>query len=163
LARRSIHDPTPMAYYVGSRPPDTSLQKIVQVVGTRWAVEESFETAKGAVGLEHDEARSWCRWYRHITLALFAHAYLTVLRAQAGGLQEVTQKKRGDNRDVRRGRGVDSPDGARSAAPTLAAGVGHLLTPDQVCHWSRWRRHHQAVAKNYHYKQQSAPSMHRQL
>jgi SRSO17 transposase len=103
LARRSIRDPTQTAYYVGSGPPDTSLQTMVQVVGTRWAIEERFETAKGEVGFDHYEVRSWHGWYRHVTLALFAHAYLTVLRAHAGVLQEATQKKRGASRDARRG------------------------------------------------------------
>jgi hypothetical protein len=52
------------------------------VAGTRWAVEECFETAKGEVGLDQYEVRSWPGWYRHITLTLLAHAYLTVVRAQ---------------------------------------------------------------------------------
>jgi SRSO17 transposase len=63
------------------------------VVGTRWAVEESVETAKGEVGLDHYEVRSWQGWYRHITLALLAHAYLTVLRAQAAAPEPRTPKK----------------------------------------------------------------------
>jgi SRSO17 transposase len=45
-------------------------------------IEESFQTAKGEVGLDHDEVRRWPGWYRHITLALLAHAFLTVTRAQ---------------------------------------------------------------------------------
>jgi SRSO17 transposase len=32
------------------------------------------------VGLDHDEVRRWPGWYRHITLALLAHAFLTVTR-----------------------------------------------------------------------------------
>ncbi len=93
LARRSIRDPTQMAYYVGSGPPDTSLEQLVWVVGTRWAIEESFESAKGEVGLDHYEVRSWHGWYRHVTLVLFAHAYLTVLRAHAAVTPRATQKK----------------------------------------------------------------------
>jgi hypothetical protein len=46
-------------------------------------IEESFQCAKGEVGLDHDEVRRWPGWYRHITLALLAHAFLTVTRAQA--------------------------------------------------------------------------------
>jgi SRSO17 transposase len=55
---------------------------MVKVAGTRWAVEECFETATGEVGLDQYEVRSWSGWYRHITLTLLAHAYLTVVRAQ---------------------------------------------------------------------------------
>jgi SRSO17 transposase len=55
----------------------------VRVAGSRWAIEESFETAKGEVGLDHYEVRRWPGWYRHITQALLAHAYLAVTRAAA--------------------------------------------------------------------------------
>jgi SRSO17 transposase len=49
----------------------------------RWAVECGFEAAKGACGLADYEVRSWPGWYRHVTLALFAHAVLAVIRARA--------------------------------------------------------------------------------
>jgi SRSO17 transposase len=49
----------------------------------RWAIEESFEDAKGTVGLDQYEVRTWTAWYRHITLAMLAHAYLAVIRHQA--------------------------------------------------------------------------------
>jgi hypothetical protein len=54
--------------------------------GPCWAVEEGeegFEQAKGEVGLDHYEVRKWPGWYHHITLALLANAFLTVIRAQA--------------------------------------------------------------------------------
>ncbi len=85
LARRSISDPSELAYYFVYAPAETPLRKIVEVAGTRWAVEESLETAKGEVGLDQYEVRKWTGWYRHITLALVAHAFLTVTRAQAVG------------------------------------------------------------------------------
>ena len=85
VARRSVSDPTDIAYYLACAPADTVLQTIVQVAGTRWAVEESLETAKGEVGLDQYEVRKWTGWYRHITLALLAHAFLTVMRAQVVG------------------------------------------------------------------------------
>jgi SRSO17 transposase len=81
LVRRSISDPTDLAYYVCFCPAGTPLAELVRVAGTRWAIEESFETAKGEVGLDHYEVRRWPGWYRHITLALLAHAYLAVTRA----------------------------------------------------------------------------------
>jgi SRSO17 transposase len=83
LVRRSVADPTDLAYYVCFCPAETPLERLVQVAGTRWAIEESFESAKGEVGLDHYEVRRWPGWYRHITLALLAHAYLTVTRAAA--------------------------------------------------------------------------------
>ena len=97
LFRRSISDPTDLAYYVVSAPKKTSLEVMVKVAGARWAIEESFESAKGEVGLDHYEVRSWGGWYRHITLAMFAHAYLTVVRARAvarskAGLEKKTRR-----------------------------------------------------------------------
>ena len=85
MARRSLSDPTDIAYYLACAPAETTLQTLVGVAGTRWAVEESLETAKGEVGLDQYEVRKWTGWYRHITLALVAHAFLTVTRAQAVG------------------------------------------------------------------------------
>lgn len=85
LARRSLSEPTELAYYLACAPAATTLQQLVAVAGTRWAVEESLETAKGEVGLDQYEVRKWTGWYRHITLALVAHAFLTVTRAQAVG------------------------------------------------------------------------------
>ena len=99
LFRRSISDPTDLAYYVVSGPKKTSLEVMVKVAGTRWAIEESFESAKGEVGLDHYEVRSWDGWYRHITLAMFAHAYLTVVRARAVARTESAPQKRDDGPD----------------------------------------------------------------
>lgn len=83
LARRSLSDPTAIAYYRVFGPTDTAVATMVRVAGMRWAIEASFEDAKGAVGLDHYEVRKWTGWYRHITLALLAHAYLEVTRYQA--------------------------------------------------------------------------------
>ena len=64
-------------------PAETTLAAQVRVAGMRWTVEESIQTAKGEVGLDQYEVRSWTGWYRHITLACLAHALLTVVRAKA--------------------------------------------------------------------------------
>lgn len=85
MARRSLSDPTDIAYYLACAPAETTLQRLVGVAGIRWAVEETLETGKGEVGLDQYEVRKWTGWYRHITLALLAHAFLTVTRAQAVG------------------------------------------------------------------------------
>ena len=64
-------------------PSGTTLAELARVARTRWAIEECFEEAKGQVGLDQYEVRRWEGWYRHITLAMLAHAYLTVIRHQA--------------------------------------------------------------------------------
>ena len=55
----------------------------MEVAGARWTVERDFETTKGEVGLDHYEVRNWVGWYRHITLAMWAQALLTMIRAAA--------------------------------------------------------------------------------
>jgi len=83
LARRSVSDAGEIAYFRAYGPAGTPLVELVRVVGTRWIIEESFARAKGTVGLDQYEVRRWVAWYRHITLALLAHAYLEVTRAHA--------------------------------------------------------------------------------
>jgi SRSO17 transposase len=82
LARRSITDPEKIAYYIAYAPADATLNELIAVAGARWAIEECFQTAKGQCGLDDYQVRRYAGWYRHITLAMAAHAYLTVLRAQ---------------------------------------------------------------------------------
>jgi SRSO17 transposase len=88
LVRRRRRDGE-LAFYACYGPATTSLVGLVRVAGTRWAVEESFQTAKGEVGLDHYEVRKWPGWYRHVTLALLAHAFLVVTRAQASSPERV--------------------------------------------------------------------------
>lgn len=82
LARRSVSDPTEIAYYICYGPTATRLKDLVKVAATRWAVEESFQVAKNECGLDHYQVRLYRAWYRHITLAMAALAYLTALRAE---------------------------------------------------------------------------------
>ena len=101
VARRSIIDLSAISYYIASAARETPLSQLARVVGARWAVEEeSFETANGEVGLDHYEVRSWAGWYRHITLATLAHAYLAVMRA-AGAEAEAQKKNAPGERNAR--------------------------------------------------------------
>jgi SRSO17 transposase len=83
LVRRSLGDPTKLAYYRVYAPAERTLSAMVGVAGQRWTIEESIEDAKGEVGLDQYEVRRWTGWYRHITLALLAHAFLAVTRRRA--------------------------------------------------------------------------------
>jgi SRSO17 transposase len=82
LIRRSICDPTDMAFYVTFGPHTTDLRELAAVAGLRWTVEECFQSAKGETGLDHCEARSWHGWHRHMTLSMLALAFLAGLRAR---------------------------------------------------------------------------------
>jgi SRSO17 transposase len=86
VIRRSLDGsakPAGMAYFLVFAPTITTLSEMVHAIGSRWTVEECFEEAKGEVGLDEYEVRSFHGWYRHMTLAMLAHAFLTVLRAQS--------------------------------------------------------------------------------
>lgn len=83
LVRRSLKDPTDLAYYVCYGPVRTNLSALVAVAGTRWAIEETFQTGKNEVGLDQYQVRRYDGWYKHMTLAMFAHAFLTITRARS--------------------------------------------------------------------------------
>jgi SRSO17 transposase len=85
LVRRSL---TPnakgeleLAYYLCCAPAGTADEELIRVAGSRWAVEECFQTAKNETGLDHYQVRRYDAWYRHATLAILAHAYLAVTAA----------------------------------------------------------------------------------
>jgi len=83
LARRSIADPSDIAYYVCFGPADTPVKELLRVAGARWAIEECFQATKNETGLDHYQVRGYPAWYRHITLSMAAAAFLVVLRAAA--------------------------------------------------------------------------------
>jgi SRSO17 transposase len=93
LVRRSIGDPTELAYYLAYGPKETPTEELIRVAGSRWQVEDCFEQAKGEVGLDEYEVRKWEAWQRHVTLSLLAHAYLAVLRSGAHDTQEPEAKR----------------------------------------------------------------------
>ena len=83
LARRSLADPSEIAYYrcYGSR--RSTLVDLAWIAGGRWHVEECFQQAKNEAGLDHYQVRSWRAWYAHITLSMLALAWLATTRAVA--------------------------------------------------------------------------------
>ena len=90
LARRSLTDPSDIAYFRCHTPRRVSLAEMVRVAGARWAIEETFQTAKGQTGLDHYQVRSYTGWYRHMTLSMLAHAFVTVTRSKKGASTRAT-------------------------------------------------------------------------
>ena len=93
VVRRSLSDPEDTAKYISCGPAHTTLDEQIRVAGMRWTVEECIQTAKGEVGLDHYEVRSWTGWYRHITLAMWAQAFLTVVRQEMGSDVAIGKKE----------------------------------------------------------------------
>lgn len=92
LVRRDISDPEEVTFYLAYAPAGTSAQELARTAGKRWKIEETFEQAKGETGLDEYEVRKWEGWYRHVTLSMLAHAYLSVLRSVAETEQDATKK-----------------------------------------------------------------------
>jgi len=144
IARRSISVPHEVAYYHAYAPSTRPLNDLVRIAGSRWPIEVGFEQAKGEVGLDQYQVRRWTAWYRHITLALVAHAFLAILQASA-------------------------PPPPLNQSPLTLPEVRRLIhalacTYDVRQHrlrWSRWRRVHQAIAKRCQAarRQQNAPTL----
>ena len=82
LFRRSISSPGEISFYLVFAPQTAALKEAVEAAGSRWRIEECFESAKGETGLDHYEVRSWTGWHRHITLVMIAHAALVISRAK---------------------------------------------------------------------------------
>jgi SRSO17 transposase len=119
LLRRNIDDPAELAYYLAYGPKGTPAEELIRVAGRRWAIEDSFEAAKGEVGLDEYEVRKWDAWHRHITLCLLAHAYLVILRSAAKDAVLLR-----NSRLIKRGSLLtsDPADGARGE--TVGGGYG---------------------------------------
>lgn len=93
LIRRSISAPEELTYFLTCAPVGTPLEKLTRVAGTRWTIETAFKVGKNEVGLDHYEVRTWTGWYRHITLAMYVMAFLTVVRDAVNRHEAESEKK----------------------------------------------------------------------
>ncbi|MDG4796391.1 IS701 family transposase [Micromonospora sp. WMMD1082] len=126
-----------LAFYRCWTPQQATLARLVRVAGIRWTVEESFQAAKGQVGLDQHQVRRWDSWHRFTTLALAALAVLAICAADADddstdtGLIKLTVNE------------------TRRLINTLVLRPIRDLT--HRLRWSDWRRRHQARARQAHY------------
>jgi SRSO17 transposase len=97
LIRRNISDGD-LAFFTTWCSAGTGIQTLVAVEGHRWAIEDSFETAKNELGLDHNETRSWHGWNRHVSLVMLAFAMMAVIRYRAN---DMTPPKRPRMRAIR--------------------------------------------------------------
>jgi SRSO17 transposase len=127
------------AYYRSWTPVPVPLSTLVRVAGTRWAVEEDFQTGKGLTGLDQHQVRTWTSWHRWTVLVMLAHAFLTVTAAEHP--PPPTGQIRLTRNEISRL--------FAALVLTPAHNLGHRL------HWSTWRRRHQHRARTSHYQQQT--------
>ena len=125
LIRRNMKNPDELAYYLTSAPEGTSLETLVHVAGKRWAIELCFEAAKNEVGLDQYEVRSWIGWYRHMTLSLFAHAYVTVVKNHVSEKKMPYRQRKSQRRTLAvNGTGSSALDLETRMAASRAGGTG---------------------------------------
>jgi len=145
LIRRLLTDPSKKVYYVVFGPIGTTLAEMVEAISARWHIEEDFETAKDS-GMDQYEVRTWTAWYRSITLAMLAQAFLAGICAQEQTSAAAVQ---------------ESPLQERRLLPLTRLEVrhllGHLIWPHPhsvilLLAWSWWRRCHRSLASYYHTK-----------
>jgi SRSO17 transposase len=110
LIRHKIGKPDKFTFYLTLSPETTTLPELVRIAGMRWTIEACLEEAKGEVGPDHCEVRSRTGWHLHITLAMLAHAYLTVVRQAAAGGRGQRRVHKG-SAAARRARGAAAPRG----------------------------------------------------
>lgn len=128
-----------LAFYRCWAPEPAALAQFVRVAGVRWIVEESFQAAKGQVGLDQHQVRRWTSWHRFTTLALAALAVLAICAADARSADSPAQPDMIDLtlNEIRR------LINALLIRPTRS--IAYRLR------WSNWRRRHQAQARRAHY------------
>ena len=162
LIRRSISDPSELAYFYAHAPEHRacSLTDLVKIAGTRWKVEDDFQDSKSAVSPDQTQVRLYGAWKRHVTLAMAALAFLAVAAAIERAAHPAPILP-------------DQPDqppptdcGTIALTVPEAQRLFHPLTtltrnlPPHIVHariarhlnWSDWRRHHQARARWHHYR-----------
>ena len=141
LVRRSISDGE-YAFYRAHAPDPAPLDQLVKVAGSRWKIEDGFAGGKELAALDKHQVRSWTSWHRWTILALLAHAFLAVLAAAQAdhGNPDDDQLIPLTCNEIRR----------------LFTGLCQQLPAPRIqLHWSRWRRHHQYIARACHYQQRA--------
>ena len=108
-------------WYCLARPTrEVELAEMVRQAGLRHRIEEVFEEAKGEVGLDHFEVRSWHGWYHHMTLAQISHWFLVREKRRLG--EKSTRHHHQPNPDGDRRASRATPDAAE-------CGQAHQLSP----------------------------------
>ncbi|MDT0425115.1 MULTISPECIES: IS701 family transposase [Streptomyces] len=131
-----------LAYYRCHSTVPTPLHTLVKTAGSRWRVEETFQTEKGLAGLDEHQVRRYSSWARWVTLAMLAHAFLAVVRA--------------DEHARRSGPDDLIPLTCKEIQHLFLAAVHPIHGLEHRLGWSDWRRRHQARSQTSHYRRQAA-------
>ncbi|MFE7123027.1 IS701 family transposase [Streptomyces sp. NPDC057617] len=132
-----------LAYYRCYSPSPAPLAELVRVAGSRWRVEQFFQSGKGVAGLDEHQVRRYTSWSRWVTLAMLAHAFLAVVRADEHARNPVP---------------VGLMPLTCNEIQHLFIGLAVQPVRDAIHRlgWSDWRRRHQARSQAGHYRRQVA-------
>ncbi len=142
LFRRSIEKPDDLAYYLCLAPADATAADLGKAAGQRWSIECCFEAAKQETGLDEYEVRSWHRLvpaYHPVDVG----AGIPVRSPLEGEWKLGTGKK------------------SEKLVPLTEPEIRRLFVVivwlrmsegEKSRLWSHWRREHQAIARECHYK-----------
>ncbi|WP_406110591.1 IS701 family transposase [Streptomyces sp. NBC_01003] len=132
-----------LAFYRCFSPRPVPLTALVRVAGSRWRVEETFQTEKGLAGLDEHQVRRFVSWTRWVTLAMLAHAFLAAVRA---------------DEHARRPAPEDLIPLTCNEIQRVFVALVVRPVHDAVHRlgWSDWRRRHQARSRAGHYHRQAA-------
>lgn len=83
LIMRTIND-SQTWYFLAPGGIKLDTTRLVRVASHRHHVEQAFAMAKGEVGFDHYEVRSWVGWHHHITLSMLALWFLVLERRRMG-------------------------------------------------------------------------------
>ena len=95
LVRRSLSQQAEVKYHRSNAPAEVGLEKLAQVRGGHWSVEQSFEAAKGECGLDEYETRGWVGWHHHTALSLLALWFLGLQKRRLGEKRAAVDGARG--------------------------------------------------------------------
>jgi SRSO17 transposase len=87
IFRRSLSEPAEIKYYLCNAPVGIAPRTMADMSGQRWPIETILEEAKGEVGMDHYETRTWVGWHHHMAQTFLAHHFLMQVRTQ---LKKVT-------------------------------------------------------------------------
>ncbi len=80
IFRRSLGAQPETKYYLSNAPANLPPTEFALLTGMRWPVETAFEEAKGEVGLDHFETRTWQGWHHYMIQSFLAHLFLLHIR-----------------------------------------------------------------------------------
>jgi SRSO17 transposase len=80
VCRRSTDETDEVKLFLSNAPATCPPEDLVRVSGLRWPVETVIEEAKGELGMDHYETRTWRGWHHHMTQTFLAHHFLVRMR-----------------------------------------------------------------------------------